>query len=302
MRRKILVSIVLSLSMVSPIFSQAAFDNIFICNSAILNMIPNLNDKQNYIDVFLIASLAPYGTSDHSSVVIERVPYKEKFGSFSPTDEVQKSLIAFNDDNAFRIGRVQVKKSTPKQICIFPEYSAGSVWKYSDSSSESIVIPIESTYVLIYKPSEAKNTFYKGNGSALDDSYANLDGKGRITEIFQRGGSAIAGFHYRISYNENGKIASVEELELTKDRKGTVIKKVKSSLKLFWKGNNVTSFTITPYHFESDEYNTTIDYSLEVKETNSDGLWTKAVLSHKDENCVGGKYIDCEYNRAFNTL
>ena len=284
----------LALFLTCTSFAQVSYDKVFVNNSAILNMIPTTSESHDYKDVILIASLPIETIGDYSSIIVEKVAYKEKFGSFSPTDNITKALIAINAENVFRMGRVQVKKETPKQICIYPEYSAGSVWESSGSSYSSLVIPLESQYVLVYNPSSAKNTFYMGNGSSLEGSYANLDGKGRITEIYYGGTYTLAGFHFQISYNDNGRISAVEKVETSKGSKGAINKKIKSSIKLSWKGNDLTRITIAPSEYESKEY------SLEVKEKNADGLWTKAILSHKDDNSVGGQFIDCEYRRSFN--
>lgn len=294
MKNKGLFLAVLALFLTCNSFAQVSYDKVFVNNSAILNMIPSTYESHDYKVVFLIASLPIETIGDYSSIIVEQVAYEEKFGSFSPTNSINTALIALNADNVFRMGRVQVKKETPKQICIYPEYSAGSVWKSSDSSYSSLAIPIESMYVLAYNPSSAKNTFYMGNGSSLEGSYAKLDDKGRITEIYYGGAYSLAGFHFQISYNDYGKISSVEKVETSKGSKGTVTKKIKSSIKLTWKGQDLTKITIAPSEYESK------DYSLEVKEKNPDGLWTKAILSHKDDYSAGGQFIDCEFRRSFN--
>lgn len=283
----------LSIILSCTVYAQVSYDKIFVNNCAVLNMIPTTSDSHDYKDVVLIAGLAIDNIGDYSSVVVERVVYKEKFGTFAPTDDIKKVLIALNDDQFYRLGRAQVKKDTPKQIWIYPEYSAGSVWVSSDSSASSLSIPFDGKYVLVYNPSSSKNTFYMGDGSVLEGSYANLDGKGRITEIYYGGGYTLKGFNYQVSYNENGKIASIEEIEWIKGSKGVVTKKVKSSVKLVWKGNEITKITIAPKQNESKEY------QLEVKETNAAGLWTKAIISHADDNSAGGWFVDGEYRRIF---
>lgn len=276
-----------------PSFSQASFDKRFVNNCVVLNLIPSTSEKHDYKDVVLIAGLANDSIGRYSSIIVKKVSYKEKFGDFFPTDDINERLVALNSDNVIRVGRVQVQQASPQHLCIYPDCGAGSVWRESDSEKKTLYIPFAGDYVLVYNPSIAKNLFYMNDGSALEGSYASLDGTGRITEIYYSGSYSLSGFHYQVSYGENDKITSIEKIEMSKDRQGKLVKKVKSFVKLAWKGDDISSIIIGP-----DEYDST-EYQLEIKETNADGLWTKAILSHKDKNTVDGRFIDGEYRREF---
>lgn len=281
--KKFLIFLFFAYSLAS---AQPVFDRTFVNNSAILNMIPD-RTSQDYFDATIIAGLAYNDISQYSFIEVTKTKYIEKFGEFSPSGEINPVLVMLNNDEAMRVGRVHVLKNTPKRIEISPEYSAGTDWK---TTTETFYInPVGSLYTLIINSMPGKSIFYETkNGAELSDSYAEIDANGRIKEIYRRGSYSRKRFDYQVSYLGNGHIASIEEVE--EDSKG--IKKVKSSVIFSWEKDDLTKFTIS-------QNGQTIEYVLEIKSRNESGVWTEAIIYHKDLNCADGRFIDGGYTRVF---
>ena len=274
--------------------SQVVYDKVFVNNCAVLNMIPTTSEKHDFKDVIYIVSGADKTICGYRSVIVESTRYKENFGKFILSDEKQTALVMLNDGSTMRVGRAQVRSSSPKRIWIYPEYSAGTLMTLSGSDENPLALYGDGKYALVFNADSGKDVFYMQNGSLLsEDAYVQKDSKGRIIEIYNPGSFSIAGFFYGVSYNDAGNIASVKELQRSKEKNGAVVKKVKNAINFSWNGDKITKIQIT------DANGSTIDYELDVQGYNPDGVWTEAVLTHKDKYSANGKFFDVRLVRKF---
>lgn len=274
--------------------AQVNYDKIFVNNCAVLNMIPTTATDHDFKDIIYIVSGANNTVCGYKSVVVEAVKYKESFGSFVPTNERQTALIMLNDGSTMRVGRTQVKTQSPKRIWIYPGDSAGNIDSYVEPGANPLAFYDVGYYALVYNANTQKDSFYMKDGSLLfEDAYVQKDSKGRITEIYSPGGFSIAGFFFGVSYNESGDISSIKELRRVRGKNGAITKQTKRSIDFTWKGDVITRIHST------DAYGKTYDYNLEIKEKNEDGVWTEALLTHKDINSADGKFIDSGLVRKF---
>lgn len=280
---RITISFILFLTTISSIRAQVKYDKTFVNNSVILTILNDdltkykadyetvveENDRNKLVDVIGLLTSSDPKTLEYAAVNIDYYPYKSAFGKYTPESKVG-TLRLSNNETTIQAGRIIVSKNDPKKV-----YRTGG----SDARDKS--------YVLIYNAQASNNHLYYEDGNEVNDSYVTTDVKGRITEYH------IGENYYGVEYNGQGQIASIKRWRL--EGKGKT-KSVKTTIAFSWKGGSFTKITFG-WVYDHFPNNYSEEYYFEPTQYNEAGLWTKAIVYHKDANAFEGKAIDFGLSR-----
>jgi|GEM_PF-4598873 len=277
-RLRFIISFITVLTTFSTVRAQVTFDKTFVNNSVILTIlnkdleqykanyeeVVKENDRNKLVDIISLLASSDTKTLEHTTVNIDYFPYKGAFGKYSPLNK-KGTLRLCNDETTIQAGKIKVEKNEPKKI-----FRGGG--SFTDDKN----------YVLIQSALASKNHLYYDDGSEVKESYVKIDSKGRITEY-------CIGIDYSgVEYNGQGDIASIKRWRY--DGKGKT-KSVKTTIVFTWKGGKFTNITFGwVYDKFPNEYSS--EYFFEPIQHNDEGLWTEAIVYHKDANASESKAID----------